>query len=95
MLTRLATAKAAGRFGHHLGVIHTSRCQGAEQGTEATAQMDAIATVRHTEVSHLAEAATAAAATRGPLGAEVAKAVTTTAPAVLMGQEGLAGAEYT
>ena len=94
MLSCLATAKAVGQ--RLLATAPVSGSQGAEQGTEATAQTGAIATDRHTEVSHLAEAATAAAATRGPSGVEVAGAATTTAPAPAnMGQGGVEGVAYT
>ena len=93
MLSRLATAKAVGQ--RLLATAPVSGSQGAEQGTEATAQTGAIATALHGN-SQPGEAATAAAATRGPSGVEVAGAAITTAPAPAhMGQGGVAGVAYT
>ena len=92
MLSRLATAKAVGQ--RILAPAAISGSQGAEQGTEATAQTGAIAPVHIN--SQAGEAATAAAATRGPSGVEVAGAATTTAPAPAnMGQGGVEGVAYT
>ena len=93
MLSRLATAKAVGQSIPATAAVSGS--QGAEQGTEATAQTGAIATV-HGNNSQPGEAATAAAATRGPSGVEVAGAAITTAPAPAnMGQGGVEGVAYT
>ena len=92
MLSRLATAKAVGQRIPATAAVSGS--QGAEQGTEATAQTGAIATVQGN--SQPGEAATAAAATRGPSGVEVAGAATSTAPAPAdMGQGGVEGVAYT
>jgi hypothetical protein len=92
MLSRLATAKAVGQCIPAPAAVSGS--QGAEQGTEATAQTGAIATAHGN--SQPGEAATAAAATHGPSGVEVAGAAITTAPAPAnMGQGGVEGVAYT
>ena len=93
MLTRQATAVAIDQPGE-APTATASGSQGAGQGTEATAQMDAIATAVHGN-TQAGETAMAAAASRGPSGAEVAGAATTEAPAAVMGQEGVAGVAYT
>lgn len=87
MLRVLGMVKATGHPTRHRCLLIHSVCRGVVEDTEEMVQTRVISTPAGMEPVHQVAAATAAASCRGPSGAEVGGAVTTTLTAGCTHQE--------